>query len=51
LRADDPSATKALLESLCVAVSFDSENFVMIEGLPARNCDRYLRSSNGAKER
>lgn len=48
LRADDPSKTQALLRSLCIAVSFDCENFVMIQGMPAKNCGRYLRSSSGA---
>ncbi len=48
LRADDPSETQAILQRLCVAVSFDCENFVMIQGMPEKDCSRYLRSSNSA---
>lgn len=50
LQAEDPAATDAMLQGLCIAVSFDGENVLMIEGLPSTRCALFLRRHRAAEE-
>lgn len=50
LQPENPGATDAMLQDLCLAVSFDGENVLMIEGLPSTRCALFLRRSRAAEE-
>ena len=50
LQPENPAATDAMLRDLCLAVSFDGESVLMIEGVPSARCALFLRRSRVAEE-
>lgn len=50
LQPDDPAAAQAMLRDLCIAVSFDGEQVLMLDGLPSTRCALFLRHHRAAEE-